>query len=172
VIYDSKIWIWWRIAIYTRSIFNFTQGKYQYEICMYHGSTQKILITSLVRIEIVWVIGTYMERVVDNNVKYYEQRNKRCIRSFRGTNDGCKQKMDIKSYEEINIGKQKLHMASKQTMPRQKSLQFSRSTLVIFECRQKSSTWIATNGSQWTSMRTYNDITVHLKFLVFMYFLL
>jgi hypothetical protein len=53
VIYDSNVWIWWRIAIYTRSIFDFTQGKYQYEICMYHGSKQEILITPLVGIEIV-----------------------------------------------------------------------------------------------------------------------
>jgi protein kinase C substrate 80K-H len=54
--------------------FDFTQGKYQYEICLFQGSTQKDIdntngdSTSLGR----WS-GTYMERVVENNVEYYER---------------------------------------------------------------------------------------------------
>ena len=53
--------------------YDFTQGKYKYEICLYQGSSQKDIDsagdgTSLGR----WT-GTSLERVVENNVEYYER---------------------------------------------------------------------------------------------------
>ena len=53
--------------------FDFTQGKYKYEICLYQGSLQKDIESTDTGTSLGRWAGAHMERVVENNVEYYER---------------------------------------------------------------------------------------------------
>ena len=53
--------------------YDFTQGKYKYEICLYQGSTQKDIDSAGEGTSLGQWTGTYLERTVENNVENHER---------------------------------------------------------------------------------------------------